>query len=714
MLEPSTPQDSDVPTDAQARALVEKMTLEEKVGLMHVPMASFPDRPSEAIGSAAFHPGIGRLGIPAIQESDASLGVANPNGIRPDDTSTALPSSLSMGASFDVESARRCGMVVGAESCAMGFAMQLAGGSNLIREPRGGRNFEYISEDPLHTGLLAGSAIAGLQSQGVVSTIKHFAVNAQETGRVMVSSDISERPLRESDLLAFQLAIEHGRPGAVMTGYNRVNGEYASQNAFLLSQVLKGQWRYPGVVVSDWGGTHSTVKAVLAGLDRQSGEQLDEEVYFGDALLAAVREGTVPLERIDDAVIRLLRALLTSRAFDPAARPGPVDRDAHAAVVRRAAADGIVLLANDGVLPLAKGTKRIVVVGGHADVGVLSGGGSTQVMPAGSTKTEGSAIAQMELPRVYHPSAPLDALRAALPDAAIDFHDGDDQEAAVAAARDADVAVVIAEQWSTEGRDQRDLSLPDGQDDLIAAIAAAAPRTVVVLETGGPVLMPWSRDVAAVVAAWYPGSEGGPAIADVLTGAVCPGGRLPVTFPQDTDQLPRPVLHDPAGTASNPGEPRHGYFSEDYDIEGADIGYRWYERQGHTPLFPFGFGLSYTTFDHRDLEVSQDGQGRVRVEVTVTNTGPVTGTDTPQVYVTLPVAADARCSRLAGWARVRLDAGESRRVTIELEPRLLAVYDVLAPGWRTYPGDYRVDLRSDARTTLLSGNITLDGGLRGP
>ncbi len=699
--------------DDRARSLVEALTFEEKIGLVSAPMAVPPPGhrpPPDVIGSAAATAGIPRVGLPALQESDAGLGISNPNQVRPDDASTALPSALLLGSTFDPALADACGVVVGAESVAMGFAVQLAGGANLVREPRCGRNFEYLAEDALLTGVMAGAAIAGIQSQGVVSTVKHFALNAQETGRVVVSSDIGEAALRESDLLAFEIAIERGRPGSVMTAYNRVNGVHASEHEFLLDQVLKRDWGYPGFVMSDWGGTHSTVAAALAGLDRQSGSQLDQEPYFGEPLAQAVRRGDVPEARLDDMVFRLLRAVILAGVLDRSGRPA-VNLDAHQQLSRKTAEQGIVLLRNDGTLPLSN-PATVLVVGGHADSGVLSGGGSSQVSPVGSLREAGTSIAEFQIPRTYHPSSPVAALSSALPSVEVTYHDGADRDAAARAAERADVVVVVVEQWTAEGHDVADLGLGDDQDALVAAVASANRRTVVVVESGGPVLMPWLPEVGAVLAAWYPGSRGGEAIAAVLTGQVCPSGRLPVTFPQTTAQLPRAVMRDASTATSSPGAPPVGAFSEDYDIEGADVGYRWYERVGLTPQFAFGFGLSYTSFAYAELQidVAEDGGTgipAVRAGLVVSNTGARSGIDTPQLYVRLPDAAKAPTSRLAGWARVALDPGETRQVWVDLEPRLLATYDTALPGWRWTAGPYGLLVGTDARTPVLQASFEL-------
>ncbi len=374
-----------------------------------------------------------------------------------------------------------------------------------------------------------------------------------------------------------------------------------------------------------------------------------------------------------------------------------------------------MLLANDGTLPLKTPTS-VAVIGGHADVGVLSGGGSSQVAPAGSIQEQGRSIADIfQIPRTYHPSSPLSALRSALPDTDVGYLDGSDIPAAVTAAERADVALVFVEQWMAEGHDVPDLGLPGRQDELVSAVAAANPRTVVVVESGGPVLMPWLDDVAAVVAAWYPGSRGGEAIAAVLTGAVCPSGRLPVTFPAGVDQLPRPAMYDPEDTTSHPGAPRKGEFSENYDIEGSDVGYRWYERERLTPLFPFGFGLSYTTFAYSpaDVVVASDPSGgpAITVSLDVTNTGERDGTDTVQVYVRQPGQTHAR---LAGFARVPLQAGQTHRVDMALESRVFADYDVALPGWRWKPGSYTLAAVMDGHTPAWRGVVELAESTRAP
>lgn len=686
--------------EERAAKTVAQMTQDEKFAWISGPMAipvGDVQKPAGALGSAAYYPGIPRLGIPAQQQTDASLGISNLGGVRPGDNATALPSSLLLGAAFDPEGAYETGALVGQEARAKGFNVQLAGGANLIREPRGGRNFEYVSEDPLLTGVIAGSSVAGIQSQGVVATVKHFAVNAQETGRVLVSSDLSPAAMHESDLLAFKIAIEIGKPGSVMPGYNLVNGDWASENAYLINTVLKGEWQYPGWVMSDWGATHSTVKAALAGLDVQSGASLDPEPYFGAPLRAAVEAGKVPQARIDDMVRRQLRSLYAIGVIDRPPQPGaPIDYMAHRLVAQRAAERGLVLLKNEGdALPLAKGAKRLLVIGRHADVGVLAGGGSSTVAPVGSLSTDGLSFMGTEMEKVYHPSSPLTAIRAEGNAAVVDFLDGNDLATAITAAREADAVIVLAEEWRSEGLDMRGLDLPDDQNALIDGVADANPRTIVVVESGGPVAMPWLEKVSAVIAAFYPGSGGGEAIAGVLFGRINPSGHLPVTFPASVNQLPHPEQRDPETTTSNPGmEPKGGVFHVDYNVEGSDVGYRWYARQELKPLFPFGHGLSYTSFRTSDLSVHAY-KGSLTAAFSVTNIGDREGTAVPQVYVALP-GTDGFVSRLVGFHRVHLAPAASEQIEVQIDLRLLARYDADASMWRIAAGTYEVRLASTA------------------
>ena len=693
--------------DERASALLAAMTLDEKIGLLHtrfgVPMHGEPAPPG-ALDSAGFAPGIPRLGLPPMQETDAGLGVANP--VEQPFDATPLPSGLSMAASFDPALAEQAGAMIGGEARALGFSVLLGGGVDLTRDPRGGRNFEYAGEDPLLAGSVVGAVIAGTQSRHIVSTLKHFALNAQENGRVVLSSELKEGAARESDLLAFEIALERGAPLSVMTAYNRVNGTYMSENASLINGVLKGDWGFSGWVMSDWSATHSTEKAVLAGLDQESGVDNDPQVFFDAPLKAALEARRVPMARLDDMVRRILRAQIESGVVDdPPVRGVPIDYAADANVAKRVAENGIVLLKNDNrILPLTRATRRLLVVGGHADQGVLSGGGSSQVVPHGAIRAEGEPKGTFYgKPMLYDPSAPLDALRRDLPDAMVTYVGGDDVAAAARAARDADVVIVFAEQWMNESRDAPNLSLPHGQDALIGAVAVANARTIVVLETGGPVKMPWLGAVRGVVEAWYSGARGGEAIADVLSGRTNPSGHLPITFPLKETQLPRPQGTDPASTISNPGEaPKGPMFSVDYNVEGADVGYKWFLRTRRPPLFPFGYGLSYTRFAASGVKAAV-ASGVIKVAFDIANKGDRVGIATPQVY--LDGAPFTR--RLIGFKRVLLRPGETRRIAMTIDPRLTARFDTAARGWSVAAERYTFSVRPDALAPGPTATVAL-------
>jgi beta-glucosidase len=452
--------------------------------------------------------------------------------------------------------------------------------------------------------------------------------------------------------------------------------------------------------MSDWGATHSTVAAANNGLDRQSGQEFDKSPYFNGALDEAIKNGYVPEARLDDMATRIVRAMFAKGVVDnPVAQGGKIDFAKNGAVSRATAEEGIVLLKNDNrVLPLSKDVKTIAVIGGHADVGVLSGGGSSQVYPVGGNAVPGLEPKVWPGPVVYHPSSPLRNIQALAPDAKVVYDDGTDPARAARVAAQADVALVFATQWIGEANDAMSLALPDNQDKLIDSVAGANARTVVVLETGGPVAMPWVAKTPAVLEAWYPGTSGGEAIARVLFGAVNPSGHLPATFPVSEQQLPRPTLD------GDPKQPELR-FTVEYK-EGAAVGYKWFDKQGLTPLFPFGHGLSYTTFSYSGL-ASQVKDGRLHVRFKVTNTGNVAGKDVPQVYVS-PLATKWEApKRLAGWDKVALQPGESKEVDVVVEPRILGMFDEKSKTWRIAKGKYKLVLADDAAGTNAT-SVTVD------
>jgi beta-glucosidase len=701
---------SDTEADVRAREVEAQMTDDERFSLLVSVMGAnelLPLRddriPPDVAMSAGYVPGIPGLGVPALRMSDASLGVTNP-GYRPGDTATALPAGLALAASFNPALAHVSGAAIGREARSRGFNVLLAGGINLARDPRNGRNFEYLSEDPLLSATIAAESINGIQQQGVISTIKHYSLNCNETNRNWLNAVIDPDAHRESDLLAFEIAIERSQPGAIMTAYNKVNGEYASGNDVLLNDVLKVAWGYRGWVMSDWGATPSWEFA-LKGLDQESGAQIDVLLWqaeaFTDRLRAAYADGKLPKQRLADMVRRILRSIFAVGAdyVDPAPAP---DMAAHNAIALDIARQGIVLLQNRGVLPLApQSAVRVAVIGGYAQVGVPTGCGSSAVVPPGGyadvIPIGAPGLAGIGRNLYLLPSSPLSELRKHLPYAQIEYDPGITPAEAVSMARRADTVIVFGIRVEGEGRDSVDLSLPWGQDAVISAVADANPNTVVVLETGNPVAMPWRDSVNAIVQAWYPGQAGGQAIAEILTGQVNPSGRLPITFPVDLGQTPRPEL---PGLGAPWGTSTTICYSE-----GAEVGYRWFVKQGDSPMFAFGHGLSYTSFEYHDLTVT--GGQTVTASFTVVNTGERAGVDIPQLYLT--AAPGVRLLRLLGFERVELGRAESRRVTIEADPRLLGRYDGSAGSWRINGGAYSVAVGASAVEPELATDVELAG-----
>ncbi|HEX7983304.1 MAG TPA: glycoside hydrolase family 3 C-terminal domain-containing protein [Duganella sp.] len=692
-------------SDAWADSILKQLTLDERLDLVRGqnPFTFKPKLPTEVPRGAGYVKGVPRLGVPALVESDASVGVANMvGGLRAGDVATALPSTVLLASTWDPALVERGSAMIGAEARAKGFNVLLAGGVNLAREPRNGRNFEYFGEDPLLAGTLAGHAIRGVQSNHVLSTIKHFALNTQETGRTILNAKMDEAALRESDLLAFQLGIEIGQPGSVMCAYNKINDAHGCENTFLLQDVLRRDWGYAGFVMSDWGAVHST--SIRQGLDQESGTTPGDVGHFGVKLRAALAAGTVTEADVDRSVRRILRSMHATGLVDHPMAPAPIDYDANGRVAQDVAEGGIVLLKNKNkLLPIAA-ARRILVVGGHADVGMLAGGGgSSQVNPVGGAVLKVPAAFGK---RLYSGSSPVLALRQALPGATVTFDDGSDPRRAADAARAADLVVLVAEQYTTETMDVKDLNLPDNQNELIAAVADANPATAVVLVTGGPVLMPWLDKVGAVLEAWYPGQRGGDAIARILTGAVNPSGHLAMTFPASEQQLPNPTIpgYEMAGETLHRdqyGLPKDMKpFVASYP-EGANTGYRWYDKNGTRPLFAFGHGLSYTSFAYRDLRAR--GGANPSLTFTIANTGKRAGADVAQAYARVDGV-----KRLVGWSRVDLKPGERRRVSVTIDPRLLARFDVAANNWHVAAGTYDLEVGTDATQAQLKTKVRLD------
>jgi beta-glucosidase len=705
--------DASLSPDARAAMVLKELTLDEKITLIHgAGMAGMgPVSPTRIYsnGGVGFTMGIPRLGIPGIDMSDAAYGVrsSGENGRY----STALPANVGAAASWDVDAAYEYGKLIGTELRAQGFNMSLGGGTNLTREPRNGRTFEYLGEDPVLAGTLVGKLIQGTQSQHVIGDIKHYAFNDQESGRNSVNIHIDERAGRESDLLAFEIGVAEGQPAAVMCSYNRVNGDFACENKYLLTTVLKKDWKFPGFVLSDWGGTHSTEKASAAGLDNEQ----PGEFFYGDKFKAAVQAGTIPMAELDDHVRRILRSMFAAGVIDFPRERSVVDPFAGLETARKIEEGSIVLLKNQkAVLPLDPAKVRsIAVIGAHSDVGMISGGGSAQVDPPGGNAImpPGKGATHWQ-EQIWFPTSPLKAIQARAPEASVKYDPGTDPAAAAAAAKGADVAIVFAYVWESEGMDLPDLSLTGNQNDVVAAVAAANPKTIVVLETGSPVTMPWVEAPAAILEAWYAGSDGANALGNVLFGTVNPSGKLPNTFPLSEADLPHPTIVKPPPASERftgpvaPAVRAAGLppFQATYD-EGVKVGYKWYDAENKAVLFPFGFGLSYTTFGYSGLTATP-GQN-VEVTFTVANTGPRNGAEVAEVYAALPAGAEEPPKRLVGFTKVKLDTGEKRTVTVEVPAKYLSIFDVKKHGWTLVPGDYTFMVGGSSAELPLKTTVTL-------
>ncbi|MFD4976157.1 glycoside hydrolase family 3 C-terminal domain-containing protein, partial [Streptomyces sp. NPDC058424] len=804
---------SPVSPDERAQAVLSRMTVDEKVATLG--LNGSPD------GYQNYFPAIPRLCVPRLILQDGPAGVGQDfTGV------TQLPAPISVAATWDRSVATDYGTVLGRESWGKGIHVAQGPMLNIARVPQGGRDFETYGEDPYLTGQLGVANIAGIQGQGVMANGKHYFANNQETDRQSINEHIDERTQREIYLPQFEAAVKDGNVASMMCAFNQINGEYSCQNSRILTDILKGEWGFKGFVRSDWGAAHSTPDAYNAGMDLAKPGRAD--------LRAAVDKGLIPMSRIDDGVLRVLRVMFEYGLFErqpTGTKDSVVTTPEHAAIARDVSAQGTVLLKNSaGVLPLDNtGIGSIAVLGNNAADDVYSGGdGSAAVVspyvvsplqgitdrvgksvtinhPAGQPNG-GGGLPPVSSEYLTPPSGEGHGLEAGYynnknltgkpvltrVDPDIDFNwagspgagvpannfsvrwtgtltppktgtytfsllsedgsrlyiDGklviDNWDArnhpdakwgtvdlvagrnysikvehfngtsegkahlgwgdlaqmrldAAAAAKESDVAVVVANDRRTEGRDRPNLQLPFEQDKLIEAVAAANPNTIVVLNTGGPVLMPWADKVAGIVEAWYPGQEDGNALAAVLFGDVNPSGKLPMTFPKKESQTP----------VSSP-ERWPGVNGQAYYSEGLQVGYRWYDAQGVEPLFPFGHGLSYTSFkvDHLVATPKQlSADGRLTVRADVTNTGKRSGAEVVQLYVGMPAGVGEPPKQLKGFQKVSLKPGQSKQVTFTLTPRDLSYWDTKAHGWVMAAGDYTVMAGTSSRDIAVSDTV---------
>ena len=646
--------------EAKAEAIVHRMTVPEKVRELHGEPGPHHYR---------YVPGVKRLKIPALIMTNGPAGVG-PGNTNPQPRATGLPAPIALASTWNPSAALRYGEVEGKETRDVGAGMLEGPDVNIARNPQCGRTFESYGEDPFLSSKIVVGDIKGVQSEGVMATVKHYVANNQETDRLSINEIVGKRALREIYMPAFKAAVEKANVASVMCAYPRVNGEFNCANKSLLTGVLKKQWGFKGFVVSDFGATHSTVRSAMAGLDLE----MPNGRYFSSRMETAIQDGKVPISVVNDKLVRRFSKMIEYGLFDGPRPVKPIPVLADAAVARSIADEGAVLLKNEGgLLPLhADHLRRVALIGPYAIQGHDGGGGSSHVIPLFTILPKNGIDAQLSMSTRVH------------------VMDGSNIAAAAAVARKADVAIVIVGDQDTEGRDQS-LTLPGKQNQLITAVAEANPHTIVVLQTGSAVLMPWLSKVAAVLETWYPGEEDGNVLADLLFGRVDPSGKLPLTFPAEvSDTFARNKMEYPGnGKTVN-------------YTEGIDVGYRWYQSHHVKPLFPFGFGLSYTTFRFSHLSVMHvdAAHHEVTLRFQVKNTGKVAGAEVAEVYVGFPGIAEGNepPRQLKGFQRVYLHPGQSRTVTIRLTEPSFSYWSTSRHAWMIQPGKY----------TLMVGDSSAD------
>ena len=692
-----------VQMEKRIEKLIKKMTLEEKVGLLH--------------GNSKFYvAGVERLGIPEWSLSDG------PHGVRAEinrhdwayagwtnDSASYFPTGTAFAAAWNPELAYRRGEVLGEEARWRKKDVLLGPGVNIIRSPLCGRNFEYMSEDPYMNSVLAVAYIKGLQSRDVACSVKHFAVNNQETNRTTVDVECSERALREIYLPAFKAAVQEGGALTVMAAYNKFRGEFCAENNYLVRKILRNEWGFDGVYVTDWGAAHSTVPSMEAGLDLEMGTLIDkyEDWYYANPLIEAVKSGKVPMSLVDEKVGDVLRVMIKTNVLDPKKRfgPGSMNTKEHQQATYDAAAEAIVLLKNqNNLLPLDfSSIKSLAVIGDNATRKHSNGGLSSEI-------------------KAVYEVTPLEALRAKWGDKVdIRFAQGYEKlstfvegsnngqssgtfssktqesdallKEAVEVARTSDVALLVCglnHDYDTESFDRLNMDIPYGQVELIQEVVKANPRTIVVMIAGSPLNMA-AVDICspAIVWAWFNGMEGGNALVDVLSGKVNPSGKMPFTTPVSLDQSPAHAL------GNFPGRDLKVNYEEEILV-----GYRWFDTKGLPVVYPFGYGLSYTTFDYSNLNTDKetyDQADTIQATFTLTNTGDREGAEVPQLYVSDPVCSVMRpVKELKGFKKVFLKPGESRRITLDIPVSSLAFYSEAQSQFVVEPGEFILQLGASA------------------
>lgn len=658
--------------ERRADLLIHAMTLKDKVDLMHgVDRKQHPFK-----GYVGYVPANPRLHIPALKLADGRAGVGNKaTGV------TLLPAPIAAASSWDTSLLEAFGKVLGKEQWGKGANVELGPTIDVVRVPQWGRTFETYGEDPYFNGQMAAAEIKGIQSQGPIANANMYLTMNQESDRFHIDSIVDERTLQEIYLPPFQAAVSAG-VGTFMCAYIKTNSVYSCENPHVLVDLLKTQLDFGGWVMSDWGGTHSTAASVSAGLD----QEMPDNSYYGQALEKAVTDGQVSMATLDEHVRRILITMFGHGLFDrqqPGNWDSSVRSPAHDAFSRRAAEQGIVLLKNEGnILPLS-GDSSIAVIG-------ADGGDKPQI--------EGTGSSGVVAPYVV---SPLDGIRRRAGEGSrVTYSDGRDLASAARMSKSATVAIVFVSTVEGEGHDRPNLELPGNQDQLISTVAAANPKTVVVLNTGGAVLMPWVENVRGIIEAWYPGQEDGNAIAAILFGDVNPAGKLPLTFPRTADKIP----------TSTPQQ-WPGVNGESTYSERLEVGYRWYDATGTEPLFPFGFGLSYTTFRLSRLEVAPKslgkGAGVINATVDIANTGQRAGAEVVEAYISQPPGNGEPPRELCAFAKVFLKPGETRQVRLTITARAFSYFDPSERRWASPAGTYRILVGTSSRDLPLERDITV-------
>jgi beta-glucosidase len=690
--------------NTKIESLLKRLTLEEKVKMIHA-------------SSSFTSGGVPRLGIPELVTSDGPHGVRLEHGrdwvadVNVADSGTYLPVGVCLAATWNPSLGYTFGSVLGSEAAYRGKDVILGPGINIIRSPLNGRNFEYQSEDPYLVSRMVVGYIKGVQDQGVSACVKHYAGNNQERLRTSINVEMSERALREIYLPGFKAAVTEGGVNTLMGSYNKFRGEWATHNNYLINQILKKEWGFKGLVMSDWNAVHSTTQAIWNGTDLEMGTDLGMlpnpnygKFFLGDTVVTLVKSGKAPEYLIDDKVRRILYVMFKTGMIDGTRKKGEYNTPAHRETARKVAEEGIVLLKNDdNILPLKPSVRSVAVIGLNATRMQALGGGSSQVKayyeisPLQGLKNAGGSKVKFTYSQGYPIARNAKATEAMI------------REAAQAAAK-ADVAVVVGgwthgydykvwadNAYDAEDTDKPDMKMPFGQDELIRAVIKANPKTVVVLLGGGPIDMrDWARQAKGILYAWYPGMEGGNAIGKIVFGQTNPSGKLPMTFPEKLEDSPAHAL------GQFPGDSVNVYYNDDIYV-----GYRYFDTFKVKPQFAFGHGLSYTQFAYSNFRVSTQGN-TATVTFTVRNTGKMAGAEVAQVYVKQEKSALPRPEKeLKGFEKVFLNPGEQKEVTVALNEEAFRYFDDRVNAWTLEPGSFEFLVGSSSRDIRLSGKADL-------